>query len=465
MNVDSESDCTNGKFINSQKNSSLPLTCENEILYDDTGSIVTSEDVMNIVSARQKRDNEKKAAALQAVNDLANFLSTAKVVNKTGNCLSRDNTFFPSKAVDKTINKNHPGSPHSGLSVLAKSANIVMTTGSKQLWKYVKNDLFKSYKEVGISPLHLHDCSMQKFLTMFIDDEAPHSLPNFQQEEIGDQHATATNWIDARDVEAAHLVKDYSKELELAAQKECEFYVREIVYCHPISVPMAPSSADAIKFQRLRRFGSCGVCIETITRVKDVPMTDSFFVEDIIIIEHSKSSDGSNDCVTLNARFQIRFVKYNLLQRLIERTTRSEFQKFFTCWRAMVSSVLIDEYSNSEVSDEQKKGPPILSESTSYDLSAEFGKFFSILIEIAQRQKMSVENLGKKNVPLWVIFIIAAIFALVYNSMMQHINTFESTLISLHLDVHNMKTNHMKLLASIEKNTEALIEKTCSTSI
>jgi len=87
------------------------------------------------------------------------------------------------------------------------------------------------------------------------------------------------------------------------------------------------------------------------------------------------------------------------------------------------------------------------------------------LIEIAQRQKMSVENLGKKNVPLWVIFIIAAIFVLVYNSMMQHINTFESTLISLHIDVHNMKNNHMKLLASIEKNTEALIEKTCSTSI
>ena len=47
---------------------------------------------------------------------------------------------------------------------------------------------------------------------------------------------------------------------------------RVVSYVHPVNAPMAPPSAAASKTQRFRRWGEHGMCIETRTEVKDVPI-------------------------------------------------------------------------------------------------------------------------------------------------------------------------------------------------
>ncbi len=111
---------------------------------------------------------------------------------------------------------------------------------------------------------------------------------------------------------------------------------RTIHYVHPINAPMAPPSAKACKTQYFQKFGPIGLCLETSTVVEDVPMTDCFVVDDRLWVYEDENDD--NGCV-VEVTFNIRFVKTTMFRRIIENSTRSEFNKFWGQFGDMITSL------------------------------------------------------------------------------------------------------------------------------
>jgi hypothetical protein len=109
---------------------------------------------------------------------------------------------------------------------------------------------------------------------------------------------------------------------------------RVIEYTHPVNAPMAPPMARAKKEQTYRKFGDHGLALETKTFVSDVPMTDCFYVADILRVEASGSK------VTISMQFDIRFVKTTMFKSIIARTTKKEFESFMHKLAAFMSKSL-----------------------------------------------------------------------------------------------------------------------------
>ena len=86
---------------------------------------------------------------------------------------------------------------------------------------------------------------------------------------------------------------------------------------------MAPSSAVAEKTQTLKRFGTYGFYLETVTKVIGVPKTDCFVVEDRILVEPAVGGQP-HEGLLLTARFGIRFIKYTIFRSIITATTTKE---------------------------------------------------------------------------------------------------------------------------------------------
>ena len=98
---------------------------------------------------------------------------------------------------------------------------------------------------------------------------------------------------------------------------------RTIEYTHPVNAPMAPPKARARKEQTLKTYGKFGFIIKTKTFVADVPMTDCFYVEDLIRV---KAVSGSKVEISIN--FGLTFVKSTMFRSIIQRTTKGEFHGF-----------------------------------------------------------------------------------------------------------------------------------------
>lgn len=168
-------------------------------------------------------------------------------------------------------------------------------------WLQVFCDM-SEYKEQVIKDRDLK-CTLDQFVETFVQDNAKHSIVEFMVE-TGEVDVHVSEWKD----DADGLAKS-----------------RTIEYTHPVDVPMAPPMARARKEQTYRHYGDHGLIFETKTFVSDVPMTDCFYVADVMIVE--SRDDGKR--LSLNMHFDIRFVKSTMFQSLIARTTKGEFEKFF----------------------------------------------------------------------------------------------------------------------------------------
>ena len=154
---------------------------------------------------------------------------------------------------------------------------------------------------------------------LFRSDDAPYSLPNYMVNVVGDTDVKATKWTD-EDNEADNSNGGGDGSCGTVTVK-----TRTIEYVHPVNAPMAPPTAKARKEQKLRKYGNHGLIIETETYVKDVPMTDCFYIKDILRIE--RKDDESSSSLLLNFRFEVVFVKSTYFQSMITRTSRSEIKK------------------------------------------------------------------------------------------------------------------------------------------
>ena len=162
-------------------------------------------------------------------------------------------------------------------------------------------------------------------------------------QEIGELNVDTTPWHPAKEPTAS------------------EPTTRTIHYTHPVNAPMAPPTAKARKQQFFNKVGDIGLCVETCTIVEEVPMADCFVVEDRLWVHESDDGKGCIVAVT----FQIRFVKGTMFRRIIESTTRKEYESFFNQFADMIqslngSSISLEEEELVDVAMELEKATAML---------------------------------------------------------------------------------------------------------
>jgi len=173
--------------------------------------------------------------------------------------------------------------------------------GDAQAWKELDNSVKKKFSEIPVMALHL-DYNIDEFFDRCLADDAPLSIVSYHRNETEDYDVSSKSW-----------------ELE----EDGVSFKRTIAYSHPLEIPMAPPKAEVLKMQVMRKYGNCGISIYTTTLTKGVPVSDCFHIEDRILVE--SRSDGG---VTISIAFDLRFVKYTLLRRIIECTTKKDVNEF-----------------------------------------------------------------------------------------------------------------------------------------
>lgn len=195
-------------------------------------------------------------------------------------------------------------------------------------------------KELVVQDYQLVGYDMEQFLTDFVDDNAPHSILRFMKEN-GEDEVTASSWTD-NDGRFTSQVTDPLMKKSVIASNDPSSKIRTIEYIHPNNIPMAPPTAGARKEQTLKQYGQYGLAIETKTFVSDVPMTDCFYLCDVIRVQpmdasddsiddkenDPKSTNASSNGIVINVHCDIRFVKSTMFQSLITKTAKSEFKSF-----------------------------------------------------------------------------------------------------------------------------------------
>ena len=180
-----------------------------------------------------------------------------------------------------------------------------------QQWdNFCKEKKKNKFNETGIESIPL-PVSVDEFYKLVLENNADNSISNFMTN-IGELNVECTLWQ--------------------PVPTSGEPSNRTIQYIHPINAPMAPPTAKARKEQCLNRFDK-GMCIETCTIVEDVPMADCFVVKDRLWV--IKNPEDENGCI-VSVTFQIDFIKGTMFRRIIENTTRGEYQKFWTKFCDMI---------------------------------------------------------------------------------------------------------------------------------
>lgn len=182
-----------------------------------------------------------------------------------------------------------------------------------------------SYSQVAVKDLEL-ECSLDTFFDLFISDSAKFSIPKYMQGS-GEENVNSSSW-----------------------KENDSLMTRVVEYSHPVNAPMAPPLARARKEQSYRRYGSIGVALETKTVVEDVPMTDCFFVVEMIRV----AATGGTISVTMV--YDIRFVKSTMFKGIITRTTKSDMEKSLQGLAAYMSKTLRQD--EDTMSSSAKPSPP-----------------------------------------------------------------------------------------------------------
>jgi hypothetical protein len=166
----------------------------------------------------------------------------------------------------------------------------------EEAWSKLMNDS-SSYAYAVVEDCEL-PCALNTFFDLFLADEAKHSIPTFMEAD-GEEDVNTSAW-----------------------KKDGLSKSRVIQYTHPVNAPMVPPMARARKEQLYRRYENHGLMLETHTFVEDVPMTDCFFVAEMILVELV----GDNK-VSISMFLDIRFVKLTMFKSIITRTTKAEVEK------------------------------------------------------------------------------------------------------------------------------------------
>ena len=98
---------------------------------------------------------------------------------------------------------------------------------------------------------------------------------------------------------------------------------------------MGPPFGKAEKTQILSRFDNHGMYILSKTWIKDVPMTDCFYVEDCLLV--SSNTDGG---VSVSIKFDLTFVRRTMFRKVITMTSVSELSRFHKGYVDFIEDIL-----------------------------------------------------------------------------------------------------------------------------
>ena len=246
-------------------------------------------------------------------------------------------------------------------------------------WIKHRDSKTPTYEETVINGFRLA-CTLDEYFDMFLSNDSEQYSYGSYQRKLGDSELNVSPWQ--------------------LSEKDGMSLCRLVTYVHPVNAPMAPPSAAASKTQTFRRWGEHGMCIETRTEVKDVPMTDCFHVDDQMLIE--PTPDGG---VSITGRFEIRFIKRTMFRSVITNTTKGEFVSWFSGYKMMLIDAL--------------KGRSVKEESVEVQLtSAEAQRRRSTLMSTAMSADAVSSVAAKSELYLLILLILVAILVLLQWTMM-----------------------------------------------
>lgn len=241
-----------------------------------------------------------------------------------------------------TVNKDEPLSPQKADVTTTTTTSAGSSSNLAQEWNETVAKMV-DYSNLVVDKQVLYNCTLQKFVDFFVKDQADYSIAKYLHGR-GDSELQETEWKSTSTSDNNCNNNNYNN----AANQS-----RTVHYMHPVNVPMAPPKAGARKEQTYCRYGDYGLVIETRTYVRDVPMTDCFYVVDRILVEpnyrnpsdSSSNKENQQDLTNINSndssstapppsvlvsmKFQINFVKSTMFKGIISKTTSSEFKAFF----------------------------------------------------------------------------------------------------------------------------------------
>jgi len=182
--------------------------------------------------------------------------------------------------------------------------------------------------------------TLDDFWSHFLADGAAFSLPKFHIER-GDTEMETGPWAGgvgglAQAKEDPRVPDGMADGLE-EAQKEVvgqpdsaalsAGLVRSVKFRTPVHGPIGPSSTRAVKVQRIRRFGDVGLIVDSSTSLEDIPMSETFTVEDSWAVEQTPGGD-----LSFEITFEVKFHKSNMLKSLVASKSKADTQKFYEDW-------------------------------------------------------------------------------------------------------------------------------------
>lgn len=343
----------------------------NEIIIQQQGSIEHTYSRERISSPDLMLSDSQEALA--AVEAMCNFRSLREVKKEI---------------MDRgTPKKDRPKKQRLNDSDIGQEADTDIDI--RQSWDaFCSEKKSNKFNELGLESILL-PVSVDEFYKHILDDNAEHSIEKFMRD-IGEMQVESTSW-------------------QAAIPTSIGLANRTIQYIHPINAPMAPPTAAARKEQTLHKFGNIGLCLETSTFVEDVPMADCFVVRDRLWVNENPAAEDTG-CI-MSITFQIDFIKGTMFRRIIENTTRGEYQKYWTQFWDMIKSNLGSSNELYEVATEIEEAALMLeAEGQEVPLSSVLGRIRSssrrLSSVVARRASVRNINSTEAEIETSILFVV-----------------------------------------------------------
>ena len=185
------------------------------------------------------------------------------------------------------------------------------------LWEQMKE---KSSNWDSLVTMEKLPCKLTEFFDNCLRDSAPRSLSYFQSKVMGDSNVVLEAWA-----------KNTATEGEANAADSLS---RTIEFEHTTRWAVA-------KVKRRQTYQICGkhAIIQNFTYLQGIPQADTFFVEDMWLLE-----SGSDGDIILNVKFRIVFNKQKtMLKSVISNRTKAEANEWFDKYLPFVRSQKLDQ--------------------------------------------------------------------------------------------------------------------------
>lgn len=181
-----------------------------------------------------------------------------------------------------------------------------------------------------------------EFFHVFFSDDAPYSFKEFQQTR-GDVDITFGKWI-KYEGETASFHPDAKARLKPESLPTCSKKERVLNFKTLTKSYFGPAYATAKKTQRVHKFSTRLVIVESMTELFDIPYCDRFFLVEKWIIESCKHDKKTNPSMLYTTKLSVSVEIFMLRscswESQIRSKTLSTMSDWVTSWSAKATQAL-----------------------------------------------------------------------------------------------------------------------------